>query len=409
MKLLLKLGWRNIWRNRRRSIITILAVTFAVMLSIAMRGIQLGTYEVNIRHVVELFTGYVQIQAPGYKDSPSLHKSFRVNPELRTLLSEAPGVVAYTTRIVGDGLVSFRNNSQGAALFGIDPGAERNVTGMEGRVVRGTFIADSGSAEIVVGATLLENLNANIGEEIVVLAQGYDGSLGNLKFTIVGAFKTGMLELDRSAVLMHIDAARELLLMYGRATMITIRLEDLQQIEPVQESLSSKLDPLNLKALSWSDVMPGLEQGIEMDNVSGILMLAILVIVVAFGITNTVLMSITERFREFGIVLSVGMPPRMLVSVVLLETAFIVVIGILLGNALAYGVNAYIAANPIVFEGEFGQIYEEYGFLPRIESTVRFSSFLNNTLSILAVSILAVIYPLTKVIRLEPLKGIRYT
>jgi len=409
MKLLLKLGWRNIWRNRRRSIITILAVTFAVMLSIAMRGIQLGTYEVNIRHVVELFTGYVQIQAPGYKDSPSLHKSFRMDPELRTLLSEAPGVVAYTTRIVGDGLVSFRNNSQGAALFGIDPGAERNVTGMEGRVVRGTFIADSGSAEIVVGATLLENLNANIGEEIVVLAQGYDGSLGNLKFTIVGAFKTGMLELDRSAVLMHIDAARELLLMYGRATMITIRLEDLQQIEPVQESLSSKLDPLNLKALSWSDVMPGLEQGIEMDNVSGILMLAILVIVVAFGITNTVLMSITERFREFGIVLSVGMPPRMLVSVVLLETAFIVVIGILLGNALAYGVNAYIAANPIVFEGEFGQIYEEYGFLPRIESTVRFSSFLNNTLSILAVSILAVIYPLTKVIRLEPLKGIRYT
>jgi len=409
MRLLLKLGWRNVWRNKRRSIITTLAVTFAVMLSIAMRGIQLGTYEVNIRHVVELFTGYVQIQAPGYIDKPSLHKSFRMNRGLRAVLDEEPRIIAYAPRILGDGLISFRENSQGAVLFGIEPEAESKVSTISSRVIRGAFLDKANSAEIIVGATLLENLRAAIGDEIVVLAQGFDGSLGNLKFTIVGAVKTGMIEIDRSAVFMHIEAARELLLMYGRATMIAVRLKDLPQIEPVEALLSPRLALQDLDVLTWKEVMPGLEQGIEMDNVSGILTLAILVIVVAFGITNTVLMSITERFREFGIVLSLGMPSRMLIGVVLLETAMIVVMGIILGNVLAYGVNSYIAMNPIVFEGEFGKLYEEYGFLPRIESTVRFSSFLNNTLSILIVSILAVLYPLTKVLRLEPLKGIRYT
>ncbi|MEX2116136.1 MAG: FtsX-like permease family protein [Bacteroidota bacterium] len=409
MRLLLKLGWRNVWRNKRRSIITTLAVTFAVLLSITMRGIQLGTYEVNIRHVVELFTGYVQIQAPGYIDKPSLHKSFRVNRDLRSILDEEPRIIAYAPRILGDGLISFGENSQGAVLFGIEPEAESNVSTISTRVIRGRFLDEANSAEIIVGATLLENLNATIGDEIVVLAQGFDGSLGNLKFTIVGAVKTGMIEIDRSAVFMHIEAARELLLMYGRATMIAVRLEDLPQIEPVEALLRPRLALQNLDVLTWKEVMPGLEQGIELDNVSGILTLAILVIVVAFGITNTVLMSITERFREFGIVLSVGMPSRKLLGVVLLETAMIVVMGIILGNVFAYGVNSYIAMNPIVFEGEFGKLYEEYGFLPRIESTVRFSSFLNNTLSILVVSILAVLYPLTKVLRLEPLKGIRYT
>ncbi|HEX9614474.1 MAG TPA: FtsX-like permease family protein [Bacteroidota bacterium] len=409
MRLLLKLGWRNLWRNKRRSVITILAVTFAVMLSIVMRGIQLGTYEVNIRHVVDLFTGHVQIQAPGYQDSPSLRKSFAMSREMQAILAEDPRIVAFAPRVLGDGLVSFRQNSQGALLFGIDPQAERKVSSIESRVVQGAFIDTLSSSGVLLGTTLLENLNARIGDEIVVLAQGFDGSLGNLKFSVAGVVKTGMLEIDRSAAFMHIDAARDLLLMYGRVTMIAVRLEDLQSIEPVEETLSAQLAPLNLDALTWSEVMPGLQQGIEMDNVSGILTLAILVIVVAFGITNTVLMSITERFREFGIVLSVGMAPRMLVGIVLLETAIMVTIGIIIGNILAYGVNTYLVANPIVFEGEFGKIYEEYGFLPRIESTVQLKSFLNNTLSILGVSILAAIYPVLKVARLEPLKGIRYT
>lgn len=409
MRLLLTLAWRNVWRNQRRSIITILAVTFAVMLSIVMRGIQLGTYEVNIRHVVELFTGSVQIQAPGYQDSPSLRKSFRLGPELRRALAEEDEILASSPRIVGDGLVSFRENSQGALLFGVDPSAERSVSTLPDKVSSGSFLSEKDPYDVVVGHTLLENLGCALGDEIVVLAQGYDGSLGNLKFRIVGTMKTGILDLDRSAVLLPLATAQELLLMEGRATMIVVRLENLRQIDRVRESLAARLDRFGLSVLSWGEVMPEFREGIELDNVSGMLMLAILVLVVAFGITNTVLMSITERFREFGIVLSLGMQTRTLVGLVVLEIACIVAIGTGAGNVLAYCVNSYLAANPISFGSEFEQMYAEYGFLPRIESIILLSSFVNNTLAILGVSFLASLYPLTKILRLEPLKGIRYT
>ncbi|RMF57000.1 MAG: FtsX-like permease family protein, partial [Calditrichaeota bacterium] len=133
------------------------------------------------------------------------------------------------------------------------------------------------------------------------------------------------------------------------------------------------------------------------------------VIVVAFGILNTMLMSVTERFREFGIVLSLGMPNRKLVIMVLWETFFIVVLGLILGNLLAAGINYYIVQHPIVFSGGFAELYEEYGFLPRLESTLRWSIFFNNNIAILFISLLAIIYPAYKVYKLEPLKGIRYT
>ncbi|MBI2619728.1 MAG: ABC transporter permease [Ignavibacteriales bacterium] len=408
MSLLLKLGWRNIWRNKRRSIITILAVTFAVMLSIAMRGIQLGTYDVNIRHVVELFAGYIQIQVPGYQKNPTLQKSFSPTDRLLAFMRSDSRIVGSAPRIVGDGLVSLRDKSQGALLFGVSPNDERLASKLMGRVVHGRFLLEGQDTEVVVGDKLFENLSASIGEQIVVLAQGYDGSLGNLKFTIVGTVKTGMPEFDQSSVFMTLPAAQELLVMDGKVSVLTLRLRDLSEIDPVKESLREPLGE-GLVALSWKEVLPDFDQSIQLDNVSGMLTLAILIIVVAFGITNTVLMSVTERFREFGIILSVGMQPKKLVVLVFLETMIIVLIGLILGNVLAAGINLYIMNNPIVFSGDFEQMYAEYGFLPRLESTLRLSSFLNISLSVLGISVIAMFYPIAKVIRLEPLKGIRHT
>ena len=155
--------------------------------------------------------------------------------------------------------------------------------------------------------------------------------------------------------------------------------------------------------------MPDFKQSIELDNISGILMLTILIIIVAFGILNTVLMSVMERFNEFGITLSIGMPQVKLVYLVFIETFFITLLGLALGNLIGWGINYYLIQNPIQFGTEIGKIYEEYGFLPIIVSTLDPWIFINTTLSILGISILACFYPAYKVFKLEPLKGIRYT
>lgn len=409
MKLLLKLGWRNIWRNKRRSVITILAVTFAVMLSIAMRGLQLGTYKVNIKTAVELFAGYIQIQKEGYQEKPTLQKSFRFDERLRDIIGSEPLITGYAPRIMGDGLISYRDNSLGSAILAIVPQQEKTVSTMMNKINRGRFFDADTTQEIVVGYKMLENLNAGIGDTVVILSQGYDGTLGNLKFRIVGSVKTGSPEFDRTGVFMGLSTAQELLAMYGRIHVVAISLADLDHIPVVLDHLKSALLGTDLTALKWNEIMPEFEQTIQLDNIGGILFLGILVIVVAFGIMNTVLMSVTERFREFGVTLSIGMPPLKLAYLVFIETVFIALIGILLGNLLAFGINYYIVQHPILLGGEFSELYAEYGFLPRLESTLDSGIFINVTGMIFIISLLASLYPVFKVYQLEPLKGIRYT
>ncbi|MCB2203651.1 ABC transporter permease [bacterium] len=409
MRLLTKLAWRNLWRNRRRTLITISAIVFATLLSLVMRGIQLGTYDQNISWALNLFSGYIQLQNPEFKDNPSLHRSFFFTKEMRQELENDDRVRGFAPRVYGDGLISFKQNSLGAALFGIDPAVERNVTRMADKINAGRMIASAKAYEIVLGRTLLKNLNADVGDTVVILSQGYDGALGNMKYRIVGSVRTGMQDFDRAAVFMGIDNLQQLVTMHGRVSVVAIALHDLHDIDDVSEDLNARLDTSKVSVLPWEEVMPDMKQGIELDNYSGMLMLAILIVIVAFGILNTVLMSVTERFREFGILLSIGMPQRQLVTLVLIETVYMLLIGIIIGNILALGINMYLEANPITLTGDYAAMTEEYGWLPVMPSIVLPSSMFNTSIAILSISLLAALYPLYRVFTLEPLKGIRYT
>jgi ABC-type antimicrobial peptide transport system permease subunit len=190
---------------------------------------------------------------------------------------------------------------------------------------------------------------------------------------------------------------------------LAININSFDDLSNIKEEIKANLDNEDLVVLDWKELMPDFEQSIQLDNISGIFFLAILFVIVAFGILNTVLMSVTERFREFGISLSIGMSNSKLVLVVLLETLFITILGLIIGNVIGYGINLYIFNNPIEFGSEYAWMYEEYGFLPRIEASLKFSVFFNSSISIMIASVIAAVYPIIKVIRLEPLKGIRYT
>ena len=407
--MLLKLAWRNIWRNRRRTIITLAAVTFATLLAIGMRGIQLGTYALNYRTIIEQFTSYVQIQPKGFQENPSLNKSFRYTKQLQSKLDNIPEVPAYTPRIYADGLISYKDASLGSAIFGIEPEGEKKVTTLLEKVKEGRFIQTDSSNNIVVGITLLENLKAKIGDTVVVLAQGFDGSLGNLKFMIAGAIRMGSKEFDAMAVFMGLKTAQSLLGMYNRVNVIAISAKGLSDAPNVKEAVSKKIADPGLRVLLWREVIPELEQLVEFDNISGIFFLGILIVIVAFGILNTILMSITERFREFGVELAIGMPQLDLVKIVYLETLLITIFGLIIGNIIGYGINYYIVQHPIIFGGELTKIYEEYGFLPRLESTLDFLIFMHVSFAVIIISFLSSLYPAYKVYKLEPLKGIRYT
>ncbi len=409
MKLLLTLAWRNLWRNKRRLILTLAAIAFAAFATIAMRGIQLGTYAVNIKNMVSLFSGYLQIQRTGYRDNPTLRLNFVSDSSLTNALNSTPQVKGYAPRVYSDGLISFKDNSFGASIFGIDPEKEKNVTYLESRIKEGAFFNSDTSGSVVVAYKLLENLKASVGDSIVLLTQGYDGSMGNMKFKITGTVKVGVPDLDAMAVFIGIKKAQELLAMPNHIHAFAINISGPDEIESVRLALRSKIKDKDLSVLSWDEVMPELKQAIELDNISGILFLFILILIVAFSILNTVLMSNMERFHEYGISLSIGMPQSKLVYLVFIETFFITILGVAAGNVIGWAINYYIILHPIEFGSEVAKMYEEYGFLPVMQSSLSIMIFIYTTISILIISAAACIYPAYKVYRLEPLKGIRYT
>jgi len=409
VKLLIKLAWRNIWRNKRRSLLTLAAVTFAVFMAIGMRGIQLGTYALNIKSAVELFSGYLQVQAKGYIDTPKLSLCFKEDDKLSEALNNTKGIDGYSKRVYADGLISFKENSRGVAIFGIEPQKEKKVTTFVENIDEGKFFSTDSSKEIVVGTQLLKNLGVKIGDEIVILAQGYDGSLGNQKYKIAGTVRPGVQEFNSTVVFMGLKTAQSLLAMGNNINMIAIKAKNINNLGEIENKLSTKITDNNLTVLPWNKVNPELQQAIQLDNVSGILFLGILIVIVAFGILNTVLMSVTERFREFGVILSIGMPQRKLTYVVYLETIFLAIIGLVFGNILGYFINYFLILHPIVFGGEIKKLYELYHFLPELRSSLQVSIFTNVSLSIIGISILSCLYPAYKVYKLEPLKGIRQT
>lgn len=409
MKLILKLAWRNIWRNWRRTVITALAIIFATFMSIFMIGIQTGTYEKSIKNALDMFPGYIQIQYKDYQNNPSLRKSFKFEDNLKNILESTEGIENFAPRIIGDGLVGFNNKSLGSAIIALNPEKESKVSKIKSKLKSGKFLSNERPYDIVMGYKMIENLGANIGDTIVILSAGYDGSMGNLKFRISGSSRLGSPRYDAMSIFMNLQAANELFAMYGNITMITLKVNDINEIEAIKNEISSKIQNEDLLVMDWKEFMPELKQSVEFDRVSGYFYRGILIMIVAFGILNTVIMSITERFREFGVMLALGIKRSVLVKSTFFEILFLSLIGIVIGTLLGFIVNFYFAENPIQFSGNISKFIEQYGFVPEMRSSINPMVFIQSILSIFIVSIVVFIYPAIKLNKLEALKGIRYT
>jgi len=386
-----------------------------MFLSILQMGIEDGTHAVSIRTAVRLSTGFIQIQKIGYNKTPTLQKCFAINRQIETALRNDPRITGSSPRIQSDGLLSFGDHSVGAMIMGVSPATEGKITDFPTKITQGRFLSDSGRPEIIVGYRLMQNLGAKVGDSVVVLAQGFDGVLGNMFVRIVGTFKTGAEEFDRMGTFMNISALQNFLGMSAesmgsdRVNGVALSVNDPGDVDGVVNKLNPVLKPMGLVALSWQELLPQLEQTMEFDHAGNVLFIIILLVVVGFGILNTVLMSITERFREYGVMLALGMKHEKLAITVAIEVFFMLLIGFFFGNLVGLGINYYFVAHPITLGGDMAKLYQEYGFAPIIPSSVAFSIFVQSTVIILAISIVATVYPLWRVLRLEPLKGIRYT
>ncbi|MBF0532575.1 MAG: ABC transporter permease [Candidatus Omnitrophica bacterium] len=401
----IKIAWRNIVRNKKRSLITISAVGFGLGALIFIWSFVEGAHVQMTENYTSLVTGHIQIHQKGFLQQAKLETNMAGYPALLAKIRNMPSVVAVAPRIKAVGLISSTEASAGVEVIGVDPTEEKKLSRLAARIKTGQFLGETTDQDIVIGAALAKNLNVVLGDKIVVMSQALDGSIASGAYRVCGLMDTGAEEIDKGVVLITHAAAENLFAMAGRTSELAVRIKNVKDAKPAALQISEQL-PSSFEVLPWQTVSPVLQQWIEFDEGFIWIIVFVVMIVVAIGILNTVLMGVLERTREFGILLGLGTQRGQIISMIAWESLFLGLIGCLAGLILGLTLSLYFHHAGIdltVFTAALNTFYMDALIFPRVNfSQVVFSLFL-----VLSTSIIVSIYPAWLAARLKPIDAIR--
>ena len=405
MKTLLKMAWRNIWRNKKRTFLTMFSIFLAVFLSLFTRSMQVGSYSNMISNAVKLSTGYIQIHAKGYWEKKSINETFENSLQLDSLLKNNTNISFVIPRLESFALASSGKHTKGAIVIGTNPQIENKLNKYSEKIIKGNYLSENDEA-ILVSEKLAEYLNVDVGDSLVLLGQGYHGITAAAKYRIKGIINFPIPQLNNQLVIMPLKLSQYFYAVDNRLTSISLMLNDPESLDETINDLNNELKN-KYEIMAWQEMNKEMVQAIESDNVGGIIMLAILYIVIGFGVFGTVMMMTMERRKEFAIMISVGMQKYKLLQLVALETILIGMVSILIGIVLSYPFLLYLHNNPIPLTGELAASMELFGTEPILPFSIKSGIFINQTISVILISVLAVIYPLSVILKFNVLKAMR--
>jgi len=401
----IKLAWRNLWRNRRRTFIAISSIVFSVLLTSWMRSMQEGSYDSMIDNVVKFYSGYLQVQDTAYWDERTLDNSFEVTPELKTQIEKIKDVTLVSNRIESFALAANRLKSKPAMVIGIEPEAEDQITNISKKIKKGSFLKN-GDDGVVLGAGLANYLNLGVGDTLVMISQGYRGISASGLFVIKGIMSHPNPEFNKRLVYLDIEAARNFYSANGLATSLVIMASNHLHINRMKNEINQLL-PRKNTVMTWTEMQPEILQLIQSDRGSGLIMLGILYMVIAFGMFSVVMMMVKERKREFGVVHAIGMQKYKLSVIVFFETVFIGIIGCAIGLLISYLFCLYFYYHPIPLTGEMATVMEQYGQEPFMFFSMKPSLFYSQMIIVFIISVFISIFPVYNISRLKITKAMR--
>jgi putative ABC transport system permease protein len=408
----IKMAWRNMWRNPRRTLLTVSAIAFACLLLVFMLSFQFGAYDTMINASVKIHTGHLQVQAKGYNEKQQMRQVVSDPASVEGILAQIRGVEAFTSRANAFSMISSNERTNGALVIGIDPEKEARVSTLKKLIRKGKYLAGTDTDRILVGRLLANNLKVDVGDELTVLGQGRDGSVAAAVFKVSGIFSSGIDDLDRSTVHVPLKYFQEIYSMDRAVHEVTSVCKDLGDLPAIKQAVISEINKLDTKpsltALGWKELMPGLSQGILMDLVSGLIIYFILIMVVAFSILNTFLMAILERTREFGMLMAIGTTPGRLTRMVLTESILMTLIGIAAGIALGCAVTLYFQIHGINIAGA-SEILQQYGISGRLYPKLSLLSASIGPGMVFVITLFAALYPALRIKRLRPVEAMAHT
>lgn len=402
----LKLAWRNLWRNRRRTIITISSIIFSVLLASFMRSLQEGSYSSMIDNVVKFYSGYLQVQDTAFWDERTLENSFQPSKELMSDIEKIDDVSLVSHRIESAALAANGPKSKTAMVLGIEPNLEDKITNISKKITKGNFL-NPGDKGVVIGEGMANYLGLDVGDTLIMISQGYHGISANGLFRVNGIMSHPNKEYDNRLIYLSLEAARDFYSAPGISTSLVIMTDNPYGVNQLKKKIG-KILPEQDTVMTWVEMQPELEQLIQSDRGGGIIMLGVLYVVIAFGMFSVVMMMVKERQREFGVIHAVGMRKTKISTVLFIETLLIGVIGSVIGLLISVLIAFYFYHNPIPFSGEqVVSASEKFGMAPFIFFSMKPSLFYNQMILVFGISLIISLFPIYTIHRLKITKAMR--
>ena len=360
---LLQLAWRNLWRNYRRTFITMAAIAFGYAMLMFVACLMAGLRWQMIENGTRLLLSQIQVHDSGYYPNRPIQKTLggENGTDITALLSAItsdPRVKAAAPRVYGYGMVSAADRSYGVELLGVDPDRERTVTALQSKMVQGSYLIEGMPKTVALGDHLASTIRVQVGSEIVLLTQAVDGSMGNDLYIVGGTFHTGLDSMDRSLILMPVSALQDLLhLAPTRIHEVGIKLYDVAGASTVAADLSKELNKtLSVRVMPWPELAPDLADYVQFNHGVTSVLFFIFFLLAVIGIMNTMLMAVFERTREFGMLMALGMRPAQVIGLILAEAAGLACASLILGGAIGAPLLWYLQAHGLDLGGKTGGV-----------------------------------------------------
>lgn len=407
MILFFKLAFRNVFRNRRRSLITLATVGIGFASMIFLWGFVDGAHNAGIAKNTDILTGHVVISRPGFRSTLSLDRPIADADKLRKIISEEPSVSAFTERMVAPALLGTAERSRSVVVLGLDPEKEDHVTTLSKYLTSGSPLNAANPENILVSSRVAEELQIKLGDKLVVIGQGIDGSMVGESVILGGIFQTASDTIDSTFCVASLSKAQRIFGAGDSIYQVVLRLKDIGEADKAAEILREKLDPKDYEVMTWKDELKSIWSWMQYEDAIVSLISLIFLIVVTSGILNTMLMAVAERTREFGVSIALGTKPYQLTLTIAIEGIVLGAVGILFGTVLGIVLVAIFHYVGIDISS-FSQAEAVRMVGGRVFPTFSLERFWGAFTVAMLSSILASCYPAWKASRLDCIEAIRH-
>lgn len=399
------IAWRNLWRKPWRTIITSGSIFTGVLFTALMTSMQYGSYDAMVDNVVKFYSGYMQVFTEKYNENKTINNTFELNDSILNTVNSVPEIISYTSRLEYFTLASSDELTKGAVVIGVEPASEDKVTGTKKWVEKGEYI-QKGDKGVLVAVDLAKYLKVDIGDSIVLYGQGYHGVMAAGIYPVKGILKFPSPELNKQFIYMDLSTAQSLFSAPNRLTSLVIMVADHYELPPAAKQLRNKIQsPYLVK--TWDELQPELVSMIEGDAAGGLFIKAILYMIITFGIFGTILMMVSERKRELGVMIAIGMQRTKLSLILFFETLFMGLIGAVTGILVSIPFIYYLYKNPVPLSGDAAKAMAEMGIEPYMYFSMNADVFYVQALIVFIITAVIALLPVYKSFTLKLTTALR--